>query len=152
MYPFIFYPNVREMPQIGLEIQDYPQFLVNLEDAINEEAAAIRFYQKLMDLAPDAEQREFIEHAHEEEIEHFKTFIALYRQLTGHEAVVKVKDTVFPDYKSGIREAFEQELEAADLYQKMYLASRNPEIRDIFFKSMTDEMEHATRFSFIYHL
>jgi rubrerythrin len=152
MYPFFFYPSGREMPQVDTGIQDYSKFLVDLEEAINEEAAAIRFYQKLMDLAPDAEQRDFIEHAHEEEIEHFRMFIALYRQLTGREAVVSVKDTVFSDYKSGIREAFEQELEAADLYQKMYLATRNIEIRDIFFKSMTDEMEHATRFSFIYHL
>lgn len=152
MYPFYSYQTGTRIPQIDLGIKDYPKFLANLEDAINDEAAAIRFYQKLMDLAPDTEQRESIEHAHEEEIVHFKWFTTLYRQLTGREAVVRVKDIAFSGYKSGIREAFEQELEAADLYQGMYLASHNPEIRDLFFKALTDEMEHATRFSFLYFL
>jgi len=38
------------------------------------------------------------------------------------------------------------------MYRDMLLATSNMQIRDIFFEAMTDEMEHATRFTFVYSL
>lgn len=153
MYPYYFIPsNIGDARQMVAGIENYSGFLSNLRTAINDEAFAVRFYQQLMDMAPDSKQRDFIKHAHEEEITHFKMFTDLYQRLTGDEATVKVTESTVTDYKAGILDAFERELEAADLYQEMYLSVQSPEIRDIFFKAMTDEMEHATRFSFLYNL
>ncbi|RAP30426.1 hypothetical protein C2W64_01622 [Brevibacillus laterosporus] len=53
-------------------------------------------------------------------------------------------------YVSGLKKALDDEQEAADFYQKVYLGSKDPYIRKIFFEAMTDEMRHATRLSFLY--
>ncbi|MFC4769360.1 ferritin family protein [Effusibacillus consociatus] len=151
MYPY--YLTVRQMggTMQTAGFKDYAAFLSNLEKAINGEAEAVRFYAKLMNMAPDERQRASIKHAHDDEIKHYKMFTALYHQLTGREAPVGITETAFESYKEGIRTAFDHELEAAELYREMYLATQIPAIRDVFFEAMTDEMEHAQRFAFIYH-
>lgn len=151
MYPYFYYAGFRQKDMMTASIKNYPKFLSNLKEAINDEASAIRFYKELIDIAPDERQRSSIKHAHDDEIKHFRMFSSLYRRLTGQDAAVHVKETDFADYKEGIHLAFDRELEAAELYRDMILASLNREVHDIFFEAMTDEMEHADRFSFIHH-
>lgn len=126
-------------------------FISQLRGAINAEATAIRFYDVLEGMAPNR-YRDFVTHARDDEMVHLNMFCKLYRRLTGHKPSVQAASTEFSTYKEGLEMAFRSELEAAELYRDMYLSTRVPKIRDVLFKAMTDEMEHAQRFSFLYFL
>lgn len=131
------------------DFKDPNAFISQLTGAINDEASAVQFYDVLEEMAP-SQYRDFVTHAKNDEIVHVRLFSKLYRRLMGHESSVKVETTKFSSYKEGLEIAFRRELEAVELYRDMYLSTRVPEIRDILFKTMTDEMEHAQRFNFLY--
>lgn len=133
----------------GKDFKDRNMFISQLQNAINGEATTIEFYEVLGGMAP-ARYRDFVTHAREDEMVHLRMFRRLYRRLTGHEPSVQVRATKFSSYKEGLELAFRSELEAAELYRDMYLSTRVPKIRDILFRAMTDEMEHAQRFNFLY--
>jgi rubrerythrin len=129
--------------------KDFDMFVADLRRAINDEATAIRFYGVLEGMAPEP-YRDFVTHARKDEEDHLRMFRKLYRKLTGHDASVQADVIRFSSYREGIEMAFRNELEAAELYRDMYLSTRIPKVRDVLFKTMTDEMEHAQRFSFLY--
>lgn len=131
--------------------KDMDWFVSNLASAINQEASAIRFYATLADMAPNS-YRSFVTHAREDEEVHLRLFRRLYQRLTGTEPMVSPEETSFGGYKQGIETAFRNELDAAELYRNMYLSTKIRKVRDILFRAMTDEMEHAQRFSFLYFL
>jgi rubrerythrin len=133
------------------DFKDPNKFISELRGAINDEASAIKFYEILEGMAPN-QYRDFVTHAKNDEMAHLHMFRKLYRRLTGYEPYVQAEVTEFSTYKEGIEIAFRRELEAAELYRNMYLSTRVPKIRDVLFKTMTDEMEHAQRFSFLYFL
>lgn len=130
--------------------KDYNQFIIDLEMAINDEAEAAAFYTRLMEIAPCEEAREFIRHARDDEREHFRMFSDLFTALTGRQPLVRQPVVNTPEFCEGVKEALKGELEAAHLYRDMYLSTSSSHIRDILFEAMTDEMEHATRFNFVY--
>ncbi|MCL6444271.1 MAG: ferritin-like domain-containing protein [Alicyclobacillus sp.] len=133
------------------DFKDPNTFISQLTGAINDQASAVKFYEVLEGMAP-SKYRDFVNHAKNDEMVHFRLLSKLYRRLTGYQPSVQAETTQFSSYKEGIEIAFRRELEAAELYRDMYLNTRVPEIRDILFKTMTDEMEHAQRFNFLYTL
>lgn len=141
----------REYASYTSDFKDPVAFIAQLAGAINDEASAIRLYEDLEGMAP-SEYRDFVTHAKNDEMIHLQLFRKLYRKLTGNDSVVQTEVPKFPTYKAGVEIAFRRELEAAELYRDMYLSTRNPKIRDTLFKTMTDEMEHAQRFSFLFSL
>lgn len=135
----------------GKYFKDRNVFIAKLTGAINDQASAIKFYGALEGLAPSS-YRDFVTHAKNDEMLHLRLLSKLYRRLTGHRPTVQTKTTEFSGYKEGLEIAFRDELEAAELYRDMYLSTRIPEVRDVLFRTMTDEMEHAQRFNFLYTL
>lgn len=133
------------------DFKDRKLFISQLAGAINDQAGAVLFYDKLEEMAP-SQYRDFVTHAKNDEMEHVRLFRKLYRRLTGYQPSVQAETTQFSSYKEGIDIAFRRELEAAELYRDMYLSTRVPKIRDTLFKTMTDEMEHAQRFNFLFTL
>jgi rubrerythrin len=133
------------------DFRDPEKFLSDLRGAINDEASAIKFYEALEGMAPN-HYRDFVTHAKNDEMVHLRMFRKLYQRLTGYEASVQAEVTEFNTYKDGIELAFRRELEAAELYRNMYLSTTVSRVRDVLFRAMTDEMEHAQRFSFLYFL
>jgi len=131
--------------------KNYSRFIADLEQAINNQASAVMFYRALEPLAPAA-YRDFIEHARKDEMVHVQMFQKLHRRLTGTESLAKPGRTEFSSYKQGVEIAFRGELEAAEMYRDMYLSTRVQKVRDVLFRAMTDEMEHAQRFGFLYFL
>ena len=130
--------------------QDYYKFLQDIEAALADEKAAAKFYEMLMAMAPTNWQKEQIKHARDDEIKHYHMLHQLYLNLTGREPKVKEKEVKVTNYLEGLKEAFNDELEAAEFYRRMMLSTYNQYIRDILFEIMTDEMEHASRFTFVY--
>lgn len=133
-----------------LGFRDYGRFLSNLTKAIRDEATAIGFYRMLMESAQNETQRANIEHAYKDEQQHLKMFTHLYQKLTGKQASIQRDKVTFSNYEAGLEQAFAAELSAAEMYRDMYLSVRLPRIRDMLFRALTDEMEHAQRFNFIY--
>lgn len=128
--------------------RNYTKFIAQLKQAIDDEASAAQFYTSLAAMTPDA-VRDFVTHARDDELTHLKMFRRLYRKLTGRDVEARASKTEFTDWQAGVEVAFRRELEAFERYRDMYLGTRIPSVRDVLFKAMTDEMEHAQRFLFL---
>ena len=131
---------------------DFNRFIADLERAINNEYKAIKYYSELAEEAPCEEARDFIIHARDDEKKHYRMFFHLYVALTGRQPVVATPHIKLPDFCEAVRESLKDELAAAEMYREMLLATTDMKIRETLFVAMTDEMEHATRFAFIYSM
>ncbi|UOF88609.1 ferritin-like domain-containing protein [Fodinisporobacter ferrooxydans] len=153
MYPYIQAGYRSEwMPMLSSHFHhDFTAFLLQLQKAIHEEATAIYFYQNLIAMAPKEWHKKWIEHPYKDEKKHLRILSELYWRITGRQPVVQAAQTVFGNYKEGLLKALESELEAFESYRDLYLATDRADIRDVLFETMTDEQEHALRFSFLYH-
>ncbi|WP_161605098.1 ferritin family protein [Brevibacillus massiliensis] len=129
--------------------RQYYNLLQQLQKAIQGEYEAIRYYEQLAKLAPPDHRRYIEQIGGDERLEHIVSFSNLYRRLTGQEPQV-VPGALPTEYVSGLKKAFDDEQEAADFYQKVYLGTNDPHVRNIFFEAMTDEMRHATTIAFLY--
>lgn len=118
--------------------------------AIKGEASAIEFYTRLEAIAPTAFAKEQVHHALQDEKVHLKLFEDLYKNLTGSKPTYTIKKTSFKNFQDGLKKAYQEELDAYEAYRNAYLLTNNQYIRDVFFHAMTDEIEHATRFSYLY--
>lgn len=132
--------------------QSYQRNVQNVHQAISGEASAIEFYTQLYQEAPDEVSREFVLEALNDERKHLKAFTDLYMSLTGTVPVVQITPVEYNSFKEGIYLAMKDELKAAHFYKDARLSATDPVVQDTFFLAMTDELEHATQFSFVYHL
>lgn len=124
-------------------------FADQLLKAIQGEHEAIQFYTTLEQLAPPAHKRYIRSIREDERADHFAKFSNLYRSLTGHNP--RLTNATLPkNYVSGLKQAIDDEQNAAKFYTEIYTTSRDPYVRSIFFDAIADEMRHATRLSFLY--
>lgn len=117
--------------------------------AIKSEAEAIDFYQRLLKFASSGHEQDDISHALEDERIHLRDFSRLYCSLTGMQPVFRPKKISFHNLQEGFRMAYQDELEAYEFYRDIYLMTNHHLVKDIFFRAMTDEIEHAMRFGFL---
>jgi rubrerythrin len=127
----------------------YQKIIDMILNAMKGEASAIQFYEQLAKAAPNEKAEKDVLHALEDEKMHLKQFVDLYVMLTGKRPVYKVEKVSFNTFKEGLELAKNDELEAYEEYRDAYLATQDQMIRDVFFLAMTDEIEHALRFSFL---
>lgn len=119
--------------------------------AMKDESEARKYYNKLMDMAPDESEAEIIEHFFEDETKHLSKFRMLYEMTTGKEPELEsLKSPDFNNYVEGIEQAIHDELKAYVFYRDIYLSNNNPIIRDIFLEAFTDENEHAAHLNYLY--
>lgn len=129
---------------------DRTRFLQKLLKAIYDERAAQQFYRVLYDRAMTMFQKRSIQHAWNDEIKHERMLTHLYRSLTGSEAQVPVPGPPeIADFERSVEQALEDELAAAEHYREMYKMTTFREVRDLLLELTLDEMEHATRFTYI---
>ncbi|WP_035098867.1 ferritin family protein [Anoxybacteroides tepidamans] len=121
----------------------------DLLNAIKGEATAIQFYNQLMQMARTNEERSYIAHALEDEQTHLRQFINLYTSLFGAQPVYQAEQKTFSSFAEGLKIAREDEFEAYESYRNVYLSTKDMKVRDVFFRAMTDEIEHALRFSIL---
>jgi len=137
-----------ELPLLGeLTRQQLKDTILN---ALIDEAGAVDFYGRLEKQAPDALHREFIGHAYEDEVKHIAFFERLYFQLFGRGPRYGFEPVEYDDYRDGILKALKGELAAAEFYRDIQLSVNDQLTRDTFYLAMTDELEHAARFSVLY--
>jgi rubrerythrin len=128
---------------------EFAQITKVILDAIIGEATAIDFYSRLISATPNQKHKDNINHALEDEKIHLNLFTQLYVALTGQQPIYQIKKEEFSNYNEGLRMAYEDELEAYENYRNAYLLTKDQYIRDVFFRAMTDENEHAMRFGFL---
>lgn len=133
-----------------------PDLARELPKFLNDQATAVKFYTDLMEEAREAGLGEraidFIKHAREDEQKHVRLFSNLYRALTGRTYEPRAREVRYENLLEGLAMAVGDELEAAEEYRTIYLREGNRQVRATFFEAMTDEMEHATRFTFVRQL
>lgn len=121
--------------------------------AMQGEAEAGLFYERLMRMAPTREEADIIKQIRADEVKHYEAFEELYRRMTGRNP--RVPEPAMPNFRTymeGVELAFIDELEAYDYYRDLYLSTQNPRIRDIFLDAFTDENEHAQYLHWIYSM
>ncbi|MFX3619300.1 MAG: ferritin family protein [Sporolactobacillus sp.] len=124
-------------------------FTAALLDSVKGEAAAVDFYTRLAQTAPNSTAREDILHIIQDEQDHFRAFSQLYVQLTGTQPSYQITPVQFNTYMMGLRIAYRDELEDYEKYRNYYLMTQDQAIRDIFFRAFSDEIKHAIRFGFL---
>ena len=122
-----------------------------IEAFMQDQATAAAFYGQMAEQATDAAIRDYIEHARDDEQKHYRLLGALYKDLTGRTYTASPQPVSYATLAEGLKMALDDELEAAEEYRETYLQNRNDRVRDVFFELMTDEMEHATRFTYALH-
>ncbi len=135
----------REQPKTG-SIRKLANDLLN---GMKGEATAIHFYTQLMQLAKTNEEKLYISHALKDEQAHLQQFVHLYISLFGAQPVYQAESKTFSSFAEGLKIAREDEFEAYEQYRNTYLSTHDQHIRDVFFRAMTDEIEHALRFSIL---
>lgn len=126
------------------------KLIEDINDAIRGEADAIKYYEQLLTMARGDRDKKYIEHILEDEKIHFQKFSDLYYRLTGIKPDYKGKITKIGSYREGLLAAYDDELEAYEGYRNVILRFKDPIVRDTFFHAMSDEIDHATRLSFLY--
>jgi rubrerythrin len=140
-------PYYRQQQQISGAYQNMQTFLNDLLKAASNEAQAIDFYTRVLNIAPNEKAREAFSHALSDERLHYRIFTDLYRRLTQQEPQVPQFTPVqFDNFDQALERAIGDELEAYEMYRNMYLSTHDPAARDVLLRGFTDEMEHATRF------
>jgi rubrerythrin len=129
---------------------DYQRFLQMTLKAIFNERTAQLFYRDLGIRANTPFHKKMIQAALDDEIKHEKMLTNLYHRLTGNwPQVPRPTATEIADFQEGIKQAFTDEIEAAEMYRDLYLMTTLQWVRDLLFEIYTDESEHAQRFTFI---
>lgn len=141
--------NTPFLPLLGEH--SFEEIVKQIHKSIVDEATAADFYSRLLKESPDALHRDFVQHAHDDELEHLEAFTKLYTHFTGKKPQYKIKPVKYSNYKAGILRALKDELEAAEFYRDMQLSCTDPLVRDTFYFAMVDELEHSTQFGVLYN-
>lgn len=152
----MYYPQGAPQEEVYRHQQlftDPAKFLDDTLKAIFDERKAQLFYRALLAMATTPFQKRNIQHALDDEIKHEKMLTRIYHTLTGQAPPVPYPTMAnvgaIPDLATGLQMALEDELEAAEHYRDMFRMTTVLWLRDELFELQTDEMEHATRFSFL---
>ena len=126
--------------------------LVFIKNAVEGEKEDELFYNDLIGLAPDQEQKDIIASIRDDEIKHNSFFSEIYEELTG-EVVKPLVDVPYEkptSYIDGIEKALFGELGAVERYRMIYNAMPNKYFRDLLFEVITDELKHGSKYNYLY--
>ncbi|MGE5397884.1 MAG: ferritin family protein [Chitinophagales bacterium] len=118
-----------------------------LETSMRGEAAAIKFYAYLAEMAPDQDQRETILKIRNDEIRHLKNFQAAYCCRTGCTYHYPEPNVEPPrSYCDGLQQAFNDEQEAYEFY-KINMFCNEGRVKKAYNDALLDEAEHGRWFN-----
>jgi rubrerythrin len=122
-----------------------------IHKAIEGEEAAAEFYHRLLKEAPNKLNKDYIEHAYNDELEHKQIFSKLFCYYTDSNVPeCHFTPIVYPCYKEGLLIALNSELETVEFYKNVQLSTTDQLIIDTFYLAMVDEQKHATMFSTLF--
>jgi rubrerythrin len=129
-----------------------------LKDALEGMKAGVQgeredelFYDYLISVAPNREDKEIIESIRDDERRHNKYFRTIYRYFTGME-IPTVKEENFErpsSFLDGIKKALFGELRAVEKYREISKNLPNGAFKDVLFEIITDELKHAAKYNYL---
>ncbi|WP_054870971.1 ferritin family protein [Caloranaerobacter sp. TR13] len=122
-----------------------------LVQAMKGELEAIKYYERLIKMAPNQEEADIIRAFYKDEKKHYNNFRHLYMMMTGRQPTIPpINMPEFDNYLQGVEQAILDELDAYEFYRDIYLSNINPYVRSLFFEAFTDENEHAAHLNYLY--
>jgi len=125
--------------------------IASARDSIKDEKLDVRFYDYLISIAPDEDDRKVISEIRDDEKKHEEMLKELYTNYTGNEydydGEIGFEKPV--DYYKGLKRAFFGEIEAAERYRDIRAGLPDMFHRDMVFEIIIDEMEHADKFNYL---
>ena len=102
-------------------------------------------------MTDDEQNEDIIGKIGNDEIKHFKNFTDLYIKLyKKRPPLPEVNKPQILTFQSGVKKSILDELDAYEFYRNIYINNVNPDVKRDFFEAMTDEIEHASKFNYIY--
>jgi len=129
----------------------FDKALMLIKEAVQDERNDELFYDYLISAAPTEEQKKIITSIRDDERTHRMLFREIYKAFTGME-IPMTSDEQFvkpASYKEGVRKAVFGELSALEKYRIIREGLPSRMYRDVVFRILTDEMKHATKYTYI---
>ena len=161
MYPQYGYSYNRYMPlQTAVApTPDYNQQCLQsalqlAKESVQGEREDELFYQYLISIAPNQEEKEIISSIRDDERQHNQMFRKIYRDFTGQEVQgMNGEQLERPaTYIAGIKKALFGELKAVEKYRRIRQCLPEGMYRDMLFIIITDELKHATKYNYLFTL
>lgn len=129
-----------------------PEKLVDMiMEAMKDERADYAKYKAMIDMTHDPKVKRQINFAYEDEGKHYKMFKQILYTLTGQMTDVPIPDAGrIINLLDAIQTSIDGELAAVEFYRDIFALLPNKQMRDALYKIITDEQEHATRFTYLY--
>lgn len=132
-------------------MQPSKELLDMILEAMKDERHDRVKYKNMMDMAKCDKVKKQINFAFEDEGKHYKMFQRIYYMLTGKKIDVPIPPVEkYNKLIDAIESSINGELAAVELYRKIYSMLPNRRLRDMLYEIITDEQEHATRFTYLY--
>jgi len=150
MHTGCYFPNMN-MKNPAMCMQPKNELLDLIIEAMKDERKDRAKYKRMMEKAKSEKVRKQIEFAFNDEGKHYKMFQQIYYTLTGD--MINIPEATPEKYDSfmdAIESSINGELEAVELYRKIQSMLPTMRLRDMLFEIITDEQEHATRFTYLY--
>lgn len=125
----------------------------NVKSYVLDENEDEMFYDKLINLAPNEEQKKIIADIRDDEKIHAKIFRKIFTELTGVILPNQIPSTSKMDtnfsYMEGLKKAFFGELEAVKKYREIMAYMPNKTLADMVMYVLTDEIRHADKYNYL---
>ncbi|WP_017416089.1 ferritin-like domain-containing protein [Clostridium tunisiense] len=124
-----------------------------LIEAMKDERHDRAKYKMMMDMTKKEKIKEQINFAYEDEGKHYKMFQYIFYQLTGKQIDIPIPEVEeYDELIDAVETSINGELGAVELYRKIQSMLPNIGLRDMLFEIITDEQEHATRFTYVFSM
>ena len=109
-------------------------------------------YKIMMEMTDNADVKKQTKIAYDDELKHYQMFRQIYYKLSGKVVNIPLPNEVekYDNIIDAVKSSIEGENEAVDLYRDIYALIPNQYIKNIVFEVITDEIEHANRFVYLY--
>ncbi len=124
--------------------------LASAKNSLKDEKHDVIFYDYLISIAPEDDDKEIIGAIRDDEKKHLEMLKQIYGDYTGDE--IEEEEVTFEkpkDYYNGLKKAFFGETEAMEKYRDIRAGLPDMYHRDMMLEIMTDEMEHADKFNYL---
>lgn len=138
------------------------QYLLNkatqhIKEYISDETNDAEFYNTLISLAPNEEQKKLIEDIRNDEILHTQIFKKIFTELTGvvlpsHDQMQNKSISNSFSYKEGLKKAFFGELDAVKKYRETMAYMPSKDLADMIMYILTDEIRHADKYNYLINM
>lgn len=128
-----------------------PELVSLITEAMKDERHDRAKYKMMMEMADDEKIRKQIQFAYIDEGKHYNMFQHILYHLTGRVTDVPPPEVEDVDnLRDAVETSIDGELEAVEMYRKIKSLLTPTSLRDMVYEIITDEQEHATRFTYVY--